>query len=94
MGELKCDGVSLALCYRDCQLDLALTRGDGRQGEVVTPNARTIRSVPLSLPAETVKSCGLPASFDSVAAVALGRAATGREPLARQETFGKYLTTI
>lgn len=64
VGELKFDGVSLALRYRDCQLDLALTRGDGRQGEVVTPNARTIRSVPLSLPAETVKRCGLPASFE------------------------------
>lgn len=64
VGELKFDGVSLALRYRDCQLDLALTRGDGRQGEVVTPNARTIRSVPLSLPAKTVKQCGLPASFE------------------------------
>lgn len=64
VGELKFDGVSLVLRYRDCQLDLALTRGDGRQGEIVTPNARTIRSVPLSLPAETVKSCGLPASFE------------------------------
>lgn len=64
VGELKFDGVSLALHYRDCQLNLALTRGDGRQGEVVTPNARTIRSVPLSLPAKTVKNCGLPASFE------------------------------
>ena len=64
VGELKFDGVSLALRYRDCQLDLALTRGDGRQGEVVTPNARTIRSVPLSVPAEVVKMCGLPASFE------------------------------
>ncbi len=64
VGELKFDGVSLALRYHDCRLELALTRGDGRQGEVVTPNARTIRSVPLSVPAEVVKSCGLAASFE------------------------------
>ena len=64
VGELKFDGVSLALRYHDGRLELALTRGDGRQGEVVTPNARTIRSVPLSVPAEAVKSCGLAASFE------------------------------
>ena len=64
VGELKFDGVSLALRYHDCRLELALTRGDGRQGEVVTPNARTIRSVPLSVPAEVVKGCGLAASFE------------------------------
>lgn len=64
VGELKFDGVSLALRYHDSRLELALTRGDGRQGEVVTPNARTIRSVPLSVPAEVVKSSGLAASFE------------------------------
>jgi len=64
VGELKFDGVSLALRYHDSRLQLALTRGDGRQGEVVTPNARTIRSVPLSVPAEVVNSCSLPASFE------------------------------
>ena len=64
VGELKFDGVSLALRYHDGRLELALTRGDGRQGEVVTPNARTIRSVPLSIPAEVIKSCGLAASFE------------------------------
>lgn len=64
VGELKFDGVSLALRYHDCRLELALTRGDGRQGEVVTPNARTIRSIPLSVPTDVVKSCGLAASFE------------------------------
>ena len=64
VGELKFDGVSLALRYNDCRLELALTRGDGRHGEVVTPNARTIRSVPLSVPAEVVRRCGLAPSFE------------------------------
>ena len=65
MGELKFDGVSLALRYHDCRLELALTRGDGRQGEVVTPNARTIRSIPLSVPTDVVKSCGPGGQFRS-----------------------------
>lgn len=64
VGELKFDGVSLSLRYHDSRLALALTRGDGRQGEVVTPNARTIRSVPLAVPAQVVKSSGLAASFE------------------------------
>jgi DNA ligase (NAD+) len=50
VAELKLDGVSMALQYRDGQLALALTRGDGEVGEDVTDNARTIRSVPLRLP--------------------------------------------
>ena len=64
VGELKFDGVSLALRYEACRLVLALTRGDGRHGEVVTPNARTIRSVPLSVSAAQVASQGLPSSFE------------------------------
>ncbi len=49
VAELKLDGVSMAVHYRDGQLAQALTRGDGEVGEDVTENARTIRSVPLSL---------------------------------------------
>ncbi len=44
--ELKIDGVALALVYRDGQLDRAATRGDGRTGEDVTLNARTISDIP------------------------------------------------
>ncbi len=44
--ELKIDGVALALVYRDGRLDRAATRGDGRTGEDVTLNARTIDDVP------------------------------------------------
>lgn len=47
-AELKLDGLSLALHYRQGQLQLAITRGDGIEGEDVTENARAIRSVPLS----------------------------------------------
>src|SRR5262249_10130836 len=47
--ELKIDGLSVALIYENGLLDKAVTRGDGRTGEVVTGNVRTIRSVPLRL---------------------------------------------
>jgi len=49
VAELKIDGLSVALVYESGLLDKAVTRGDGRTGEVVTGNVRTIRSVPLHL---------------------------------------------
>ncbi len=48
--ELKVDGVSLSLLYEDGVLTQAATRGNGRVGDLVTVNARTIRSLPLRLP--------------------------------------------
>lgn len=47
--ELKIDGVALALVYRDGRLQRAATRGDGRTGEDVTLNARTIDDIPEKL---------------------------------------------
>jgi DNA ligase (NAD+) len=47
VAELKIDGLSLALHYEDQLLTRGVTRGDGRTGEDVTQNARTIRSIPL-----------------------------------------------
>ena len=49
--ELKFDGLSISLHYRDGRLQRAVTRGDGIQGDDVTANVRTIRSIPLQLPA-------------------------------------------
>jgi DNA ligase (NAD+) len=49
--ELKIDGVALSLVYRDGRLVRAATRGDGRTGEDVTLNARTIEDVPERLTA-------------------------------------------
>jgi DNA ligase (NAD+) len=50
--ELKMDGLSMAAYYRDGKFAQAVTRGDGLVGEEVTENARTIRSLPLSIPAD------------------------------------------
>ncbi len=47
--EPKIDGVAVALTYEDGRLSLAATRGDGRTGEDITANVRTIGSVPLRL---------------------------------------------
>jgi DNA ligase (NAD+) len=47
--ELKLDGLSMAARYENGLLVRAITRGDGLEGEDVTENARTIRSVPLRL---------------------------------------------
>ena len=47
--ELKIDGSALALSYEQGVLVRGVTRGDGTQGEEITPNVKTIRSIPLKL---------------------------------------------
>ena len=56
--ELKYDGASISLTYEDGQMVKAVTRGDGFQGDDVTTNIKTIRSVPLRLKG------AYPAKFD------------------------------
>jgi DNA ligase (NAD+) len=57
--ELKIDGLAIDLVYRDGALVRAATRGDGRTGEDVTPNIRTIASIPTRL-----ASSGYPATLE------------------------------
>ena len=64
MCELKLDGMSLALVYRDGLLEHGITRGDGTVGEDVTANVRTVRSVPLSISKDKLKKAGIPADFE------------------------------
>jgi len=53
-AEPKLDGVAIALRYEQGVLELAATRGDGRQGEDVTENVRTIRAIPLRLRGDSI----------------------------------------
>lgn len=59
VAELKFDGTAISLSYENGELLQAITRGDGRRGDDVTNNVRTIRSVPLRLRGE-----GYPALFE------------------------------
>ncbi|MBA9077493.1 NAD-dependent DNA ligase LigA [Rufibacter quisquiliarum] len=52
--ELKFDGVALSLTYTNGALSLGVTRGDGTRGDDITPNVRTIRTIPLHLHGEDV----------------------------------------
>lgn len=49
VGEMKFDGTSISITYRNGRLERAVTRGDGTQGDDVTANVKTIRSIPLQL---------------------------------------------
>lgn len=49
VGELKFDGTSISITYKNGRMVRAVTRGDGTQGDDVTANVKTIRSIPLQL---------------------------------------------
>ena len=59
VAEHKFDGLSMALIYENGLLARAVTRGDGTTGEDVTPNVKTIRSIPLRLDPAALKKAGL-----------------------------------
>ena len=57
--EMKYDGLSISLVYQEGRLQRAVTRGDGVQGDDVTANVKTIRSIPLVL-----KGSDYPSEFE------------------------------
>ena len=75
VGELKLDGLSMALTYEDGALTHGVTRGDGVEGEDVTANVKTIRSVPLRIDPEGREVIGDPRRFEARGEVILPRKA-------------------
>ncbi|MGF1559451.1 MAG: NAD-dependent DNA ligase LigA [Flavobacteriaceae bacterium] len=82
--ELKYDGASISLTYEDGKLAKALTRGDGFQGDDVTTNVKTIRSVPLQLKGDYPPKFDIRGEivlpFDGFAKMNAERIENGEEP--------------
>jgi DNA ligase (NAD+) len=64
IAEHKFDGLSISLQYEDGMLARGVTRGDGTTGEDVTPNVKTIRSIPLRVEGATLKKAKLKGDFE------------------------------
>jgi len=60
VAELKIDGVAISLHYRDYYFVQGVTRGDGFQGDDITPNLKTIRAIPLRISTDA----GFPRNFE------------------------------
>ena len=78
VGELKLDGLSMALTYEDGVPVRGLTRGDGTIGEDVTANVKTIRSVPLRIPPKKLELIGSARRFEVRGEVIMPRKAFER----------------
>src|SRR6202167_4170548 len=87
--EQKFDGLSLSLIYEKGRLARGVTRGDGTTGEDVTPNVKTIRSIPLTIDAATLKKAGIAADFEVRGEVVMTRKAFEALNQQQEESGGK-----
>src|SRR5277367_4833643 len=89
VAEHKFDGLSLSLIYENGTLVRGVTRGDGTTGEDVTPNVKTIRSIPLRVDSALLKKHAVPADFEVRGEVIMTRDAFKDLNLKQAEEGGK-----
>jgi DNA ligase (NAD+) len=89
IAEHKFDGLSISLQYEDDVLVRGVTRGDGTTGEDVTPNVKTVRSIPLRIDDAVVKKLKLSKSFEVRGEILMTRKAFEALNRQQEETGGK-----
>jgi DNA ligase (NAD+) len=89
IAEHKFDGLSVSLQYENGGLARGVTRGDGRTGEDVTPNVKTIRSIPLRVDLPALKKLKLPPRFEVRGEVLMTRKAFEAMNKLQEESGGK-----
>ena len=89
VAEHKFDGLSLSLLYEKGRLARGITRGGGTTGEDVTPNVKTIRSIPLSILPPQLKKAGLRGDFEVRGEVVMTKEAFKELNRQQEEQGGK-----
>jgi DNA ligase (NAD+) len=89
IAEHKFDGLSISLQYEGGVLMRGVTRGDGTTGEDVTPNVKTVRSIPLRIDDAAVKKLKLPKSFEVRGEILMTRKAFEALNRQQEEAGGK-----
>jgi DNA ligase (NAD+) len=89
IAEHKFDGLSISLQYEDGVLVRGVTRGDGTTGEDVTPNVKTVRSIPLRMDDAAVKKLKLPKTFEVRGEILMTRKAFEALNRQQEESGGK-----
>jgi DNA ligase (NAD+) len=89
IAEHKFDGLSISLLYEDGVLVRGVTRGDGTTGEDLTPNIKTIRSIPLRIEESVLKKAKLKGDFEVRGEVIMTRKAFEAMNRQQEQTGGK-----
>ncbi len=93
VAEHKFDGLSLSLTYEKGMLVRGVTRGDGTTGEDVTPNVKTIRSIPLTIASALLKKAALSGNFEVRGEVIMTHRSFQQLNLQQTETGGKIFAS-
>ena len=89
IAEHKFDGLSISLVYEEGVLARGVTRGDGTTGEDVTPNVRTVRSIPLRISEEALKKAKMSGTFEVRGEIIMTRKAFEAMNRAQEQSGGK-----